>query len=212
MQRVHVELPVERALDRRRRAGHPDLQLRIEVERAGTLDGEAHDAPVGDRQVLDLAAGQALLVDQDQPAVGEQEDIADQPERGLDVFAVPQQAPVFRLGFSRIERAGVAHQAGEDRHRRTPGIGTCGCYHQGRPRCQGKLSPGGDRRRGGLRRFIDRHRKMAGVGGGKAHPRPRKGGRRIVPLGSTPARRPRETLSFSRIDCSGLPRHQRGRV
>ena len=64
---------------------------------AGGLDREVRDAAVRDGVVLHLLAGDPLLVDQEEPPVGEEDGVADQQVRGVHLLVLAQQPRVVLL-------------------------------------------------------------------------------------------------------------------
>ena len=90
------------------------------IEGAGGFDGEAGDRPVGHGGIIDLGAGQALHVDQDQPLVGEDEDIADDLEGKRNLLAVDQHAVQAFGKIARVDARSMAQQSVEQSHRHPP--------------------------------------------------------------------------------------------
>src|SRR5690349_24023835 len=116
---VDVHTPPE-LLDDAVAVREPDRQLGVEVEHARGLHPEVGDAAVGDRVVLHLAPGHALLVDEDQPAVGEQERVADEQVGRVHLLAFREQAAVLLRRLLRVDPRRVARDAVEKAHARLP--------------------------------------------------------------------------------------------
>lgn len=68
------------------------------------------DAAVRNRVVLHLLARDALLVDQEKAAVGEQDGVADQLVRGVDLLVLAEQPGVVLLCGGRIDGVRVAEE------------------------------------------------------------------------------------------------------
>ena len=83
----------------------PESQILIgvEVKLPRGLDAEVGDAPVRDGVVIDLLAGHALLVDQDDPAVGEDEGVAHKRVTGDDLLVGCEQLSVLLDDSGRIQ-------------------------------------------------------------------------------------------------------------
>src|SRR3954465_2698211 len=97
-------------------ARDPDRQFGVEVEAARRLHAEVRDALVRHRVVLHLAAGDALLVDEDQPAVGEDEDVADELVARVHLLALGEQAAVLLSDTGGVDPRRVAGDAVEETH------------------------------------------------------------------------------------------------
>lgn len=94
----------------------PDIQILSSASRSKWphgLHGEVRDAPVRDGVVLHLLAREPLLVDEHQPAIGEQDRVPDQQIGGVHLLAMPQQSRVVPLRRCRVDAVRVSEQSHE---------------------------------------------------------------------------------------------------
>lgn len=96
LQIVDADFLVEFLRNRHRIAAHPDLELGIQIEGAGSFDAEFCDLAIGHREVIDLAAGEPLDIHQDQALVGKYEGIAQHHESHFKTLALNQEAAIVR--------------------------------------------------------------------------------------------------------------------
>src|SRR6185437_8083474 len=113
---VDVNRAVELLLDRVLDVLEPDEHLGVTVEVTGRLHREVRDAAIRDRFVLDLLAGDALLVDEDQPPVGEQHRVTDELESGEDALALTEDAAELLRRRVGIYWPGVSGDPTHDAH------------------------------------------------------------------------------------------------
>ena len=111
-----VGAPLQFLGEGQRDTGDPDLELGVGVEGARGLHAELRDAPIQDAVVGGLRSGEPLLIDHDQPVVGEDEHVAEDFESLPDGFARHEDGREVFLHLRDVDLRGVSEQAAEESH------------------------------------------------------------------------------------------------
>lgn len=113
---VDVDLLGELLLDGRRTSRDPDLELRIKIEGSCRLDGKLRNRAVRHAAIFDFPARQPLFVDEQQTPIGEQECVADQLIRRVNLLTVSEQTRVLLMRRRWIDLSSVADQTIHETH------------------------------------------------------------------------------------------------
>jgi hypothetical protein len=110
---IDVESLVELQLEWGGCARKPDLQFCISVEVTGGLHAKASNTPIRNRLVLDLAAGQPLIVDEDKPSIRENKHVTNELVGPFDTLFRDQDLGELCLNLRRVDRsAGLQSEPG----------------------------------------------------------------------------------------------------
>ena len=107
---IGVQLFVESLLDRHRVPRDSSFQLRIKVEVTSSFNTKVSDIFVRKRVVLDLVAGEALLVYEQEPLIREDEQIPDKVICLLDLFVRRQDLPKVTLKLVHVDFLCITEQ------------------------------------------------------------------------------------------------------
>ena len=89
-------------------ARDPDLEFGVGIEAPRRLHAELRDALVEDAVVGRFRAGEPLLIDQDQPVVGEDEEVAEELKTLPDDFARHEHGRELLLNLRNVDLRGVS--------------------------------------------------------------------------------------------------------